>query len=57
MTAAIMPQSLPPKSGCFVTASRVMCALHMFIVLVLLFSISTAMAFAIRNITSANRHK
>jgi hypothetical protein len=57
MTAAIMPQSLPPKSGCFVTASRVMCALHMFIVLVLLFSISTAMAFAQSNSTSANRPK
>ena len=49
MTVAIMPQSLPPKSGCLVTASRVMSALHMFIVLVLLCSISTTMAFAQSN--------
>ena len=46
MTAAKMTQSLPPKSGCFVTASRVMSAVHMFIALVLLFFISTTMAFA-----------
>ena len=54
MTAAIMPQSLPPKAGCFVTASRVMSALHMFIVLVLLCSISTTMAFAQSNSAPGN---
>ena len=54
MTAAKMAQSLPLKSGCFVTASRVMSALDMFIILVLLLSISTTMAFAQGNSASGN---
>ena len=54
ITAAIMPQSLPPKPGCFVTASRVMSPLHMLIIVVFLFSISTTMAFAQSNSAPGN---
>ena len=54
VSAAKRPQSLPPKPGCFVTASRVMSPLHMLIIVVFLFSISTTMAFAQSNSAPGN---